>query len=199
MSGGVEFSTSFSLTPSVTRSMHFWDMRLRHYDHDGRARFVTFLTHNRHSILVGERQCVSVVNAIARIRSDAGLRVLGYVVMPEHVHAVVLPPLNGCLGNIVGEIKRLSAREILRYLRSIDSPLIRELEVFRNGQKRHVVWKRRCYDRNCRTTAEMWNAVRYCHDNPVRRGLVDSPTDWRWSSYRWYHDLPNIVLEMDEY
>ena len=28
--------------------------------------------------------------------------------------------------------------------------------------------------------------LRYMHENPVRRGLVASPEEWRWSSYRAY-------------
>ena len=28
--------------------------------------------------------------------------------------------------------------------------------------------------------------LRYMHDNPVKRGLVAAPEDWRWSSYRYY-------------
>jgi len=28
--------------------------------------------------------------------------------------------------------------------------------------------------------------LRYIHRNPVRRGLVESPEQWRWSSYQFY-------------
>jgi hypothetical protein len=28
--------------------------------------------------------------------------------------------------------------------------------------------------------------LRYIHRNPVRRGLVEKPEDWEWSSYRFY-------------
>jgi putative transposase len=28
--------------------------------------------------------------------------------------------------------------------------------------------------------------LRYIHRNPVARGLVASPEQWRWSSYCWY-------------
>jgi putative transposase len=28
--------------------------------------------------------------------------------------------------------------------------------------------------------------LRYMHRNPVKRGLVSSPEEWRWSSYRFY-------------
>jgi putative transposase len=28
--------------------------------------------------------------------------------------------------------------------------------------------------------------LRYIHRNPVQRGLVDRPEDWKWSSFRHY-------------
>ena len=28
--------------------------------------------------------------------------------------------------------------------------------------------------------------LRYMHRNPLKRGLVKSPEQWRWSSYRFY-------------
>jgi putative transposase len=28
--------------------------------------------------------------------------------------------------------------------------------------------------------------LRYMHNNPVKRGLVLAPGDWKWSSYRFY-------------
>jgi hypothetical protein len=32
----------------------------------------------------------------------------------------------------------------------------------------------------------MWRKICYIHQNPVERGLVEKPEDWKWSSARWY-------------
>jgi len=37
-----------------------------------------------------------------------------------------------------------------------------------------------------RTTKTRVEKLRYIHRNPVGRGLVESPEEWRWSSYRSY-------------
>jgi len=39
--------------------------------------------------------------------------------------------------------------------------------------------------------------VKYCHDNPVKRGLVAQPEDWPWSSCRWYQGQREDVPEID--
>jgi hypothetical protein len=38
--------------------------------------------------------------------------------------------------------------------------------------------------------------IRYLHENPVRRKLCDLPTQWQWSSARWYEREPNIGPEI---
>jgi hypothetical protein len=42
------------------------------------------------------------------------------------------------------------------------------------------------YDFNVWTSRKRVEKLRYMHRNPVKRGLVESPELWRWSSYRSY-------------
>jgi hypothetical protein len=39
--------------------------------------------------------------------------------------------------------------------------------------------------------------VNYIHNNPVKRGLVEDPLDWPWSSARWYAGQGEVLLPMD--
>ena len=39
---------------------------------------------------------------------------------------------------------------------------------------------------NVWTTKKRVEKLRYMHRNPVKRGLVSAPEQWRWSSYRFY-------------
>jgi putative transposase len=50
---------------------------------------------------------------------------------------------------------------------------------------RHI-WQAHFYDFNIWTDRKRIEKLQYMHRNPVRRGLVDSPETWRWSSYRSY-------------
>jgi putative transposase len=47
------------------------------------------------------------------------------------------------------------------------------------GQKRY-------YDHNVRNYEGFVGKLRYIHRNPVKRGLAESPEDWKWSSFRHY-------------
>ena len=55
----------------------------------------------------------------------------------------------------------------------------------------------RGYDRNIFTRREFDEKLKYCHKNPITRGLVQRPEDWRWSSYRFYELDDRSVLTMD--
>ncbi len=48
------------------------------------------------------------------------------------------------------------------------------------------VWQTRYYDFNVCTAHKRVEKLRYMHRNPVKRGLVEAPELWRWSSFRAY-------------
>jgi len=47
-------------------------------------------------------------------------------------------------------------------------------------------WQPRYYDFNVWSEDKRIEKLRYIHRNPVRRGLVERPEDWPWSSFRHY-------------
>lgn len=172
-------------------------MKLKHYDNDGSVRFVTFCTHQRLPLLTNDRDRQIVANAIDKGREEHGFKLLAYVIMPEHVHLVILPPEGMRLGNVIGEIKQRSARDILRHLRQSGDLAMKKLIVVRNGKEKSAVWQRRCYDHNCRGEDSVWEKVNYCHQNPVSRGLVQDAAIWRWSSWRAYQGESDVPLQPD--
>ena len=56
----------------------------------------------------------------------------------------------------------------------------------RSGHARAPFWQTRYHDFNVWTEKKQVEKLRYMHRNPVKRGLVATPEDWRWSSYRFY-------------
>jgi putative transposase len=177
-------------------------MKLRHYDHDGRARFVTFNTHKRIPVLTDASIDRIVAACILSVCRRRDVRLLAYVIMPEHVHLVAIPPVEARLGTIVGEMKLSSAMRIHELLIAKQSSFLDLLHADRDGRKKFCLWQRRCYDRNCRTEEEVWEKVNYCHNNPVKRGLVSRPEDWQWSSCRSFirndDALPEIEMTTNE-
>ena len=48
------------------------------------------------------------------------------------------------------------------------------------------VWQKRFYDFDVGSERKRIEKQRYMHRNPVKRGLVEQPEHWKWSSFRAY-------------
>ena len=107
---------------------------------------------------------------------------VGYVVMPEHIHLLVTEPEQGSPSTVMQVLKQGTARALLPRRKPRDA---RQRELF-GEEPRRAFWQARFYDFNVWTTKKRIEKLRYMHRNPVKRGLVQSPEQWRWSSYRFY-------------
>ena len=72
-----------------------------------------------------------------------------------------------------------------RVLRSSKRKDSRQNALFSNPRPLRF-WQPRFYDFNVFTAKKQIEKLKYMHRNPVVRGLVERPEDWRWSSYRFY-------------
>ncbi len=172
---------------------------LRHYDNLNTARFLTFSCYHRFRLFSNDKVIQIFLEELGRVKENHGLRLLGYVVMPEHVHLVVWPPDGLSLGPVIGELKSWSARRMLPHLWKTARQRTDRLRIYRNGQERTVFWQRRCYDHNCRTTEIVREKINYCHNNPVKRGMVGTPGEWQWSSYNWYQGGTDVPILMNKW
>jgi len=161
--------------------------KLRHLDNEGTTRFITFNCYCNLPGLATDLAKYLFLEELASARHKHGFSLLAYVILPEHVHLVLLPPDGMKLGLVVGEMKSRTARRYFAHERRK-----------RIGEKR-VFWQKRCYDHNCRTPETTIEKIRYCHNNPVRQGLVAEPGEWVWSSYNCYHGIENVPLVIDKY
>ena len=120
--------------------------------------------------------------------------------MPEHVHVLLLPQTDKVtVAMILKRIKQPVAQRAIAYLKKNTPKWLNRLRVADSkGRILHRFWQQGGgYDRDIVSPRTAWACVEYIHANPVRRGLVDTPTDWVWSSARWYAGLDNVKLNMD--
>jgi putative transposase len=109
--------------------------------------------------------------------------VVGFVVMPEHVHLLLTKPEIGTPSTVMQLLKQRTACALLPRRKRSDP---RQRNLFVGEPQRRAFWQARFYDFNVWTTKKRFEKLRYMHRNPVKRGLVDAPKQWRWSSYRFY-------------
>jgi putative transposase len=122
------------------------------------------------------------LRVLEQVRRRYRFVVLGFVVMPEHVHPLLSEPDKHTLSVAMQALKLGFARRVLAEQSRYRDP--RQTGLFA-AQPQHI-WQARFYDFNVWTERKRIEKLRYMHRNPVKRGLVVSPEMWRWSSYRNY-------------
>ena len=74
--------------------------------------------------------------------------------------------------------------------------MLQELEYYKLRHKldqKHQLWQEGSHPQAIKTEAMMLQKIEYIHNNPVRRGYVDDPTHWRYSSARCYAGRTGLI------
>jgi REP element-mobilizing transposase RayT len=138
---------------------------LPHYQKVGRSVFVTFCKGNQDAFTPEARDAI-----LQHCLHDNGKRfdLHAAVVMPDHVH-LLLTPLRDekgwpySLPTILKQLKGTSARSVNKLQGS-------------NGP----VWQEESFDHVLRSQESFEEKLEYLSQNPVRRGLVKKPDDYKW-------------------
>ena len=147
--------------------------------------FITCSCYRRAPLLGTARRRDLFLSILEQTRQRYGFVVVGYVVMPEHFHLLASEPEKGNPSTVMQVLKQRFARRLLSQLRCADGPGQLSLWDTEAIAAAHV-WQRRSYDFNVWSEHKRIEKLRYMHRNPVARGLVREPEQWRWSSYRQY-------------
>jgi len=151
--------------------------------------FLTFSCYQRQPLLNDATRCELFLKILERVRRRYRLVILGYVVMPEHVHLLVSEPQRETLSTTVQALKLGFVRSLK--IRNDTTVLPRSRNYSETwGTPRSSIserfWQARFYDFNVWTEKKRIEKLRYIHRNPVKRGLVASPEHWPWSSFGHY-------------
>ncbi len=155
----------------------------REVPHD--VRFLTFSCERRLPLLAHPEIAGLFATRLAEARTVFNLRLIAWVVMPEHVHLLVVPSGGVPLDRVLEFIKKSVAQRVIARWKRLNAPVLARIADHADGKPRF--WQKGGgFDRNVRDVEELTGEIRYVHCNPVTRGLCGLPTDWPFSSARWW-------------
>jgi putative transposase len=128
--------------------------------------FITTSCYGRLPLLTSPAARDRFLEVLERVRRRLQFVVIGYVVMPEHFHLLISEPELGTPSDAMKQLKHRTS--------------------FRIDHDGEHLWQHRFYDFNVWSARKRIEKLKYMHRNPVVRGLVSNPEDWKWSSYRFY-------------
>ncbi|QEH35282.1 Transposase IS200 like protein [Aquisphaera giovannonii] len=150
----------------MRRRPHSRDLRKGRVSAPWETYFISKCTEHRRPLLARAVAAEVVIDSLAYFRTRESIKLLAFVVLPEHFH-VLFTLLPGP-----------SLSEILRRSNSYTANRIRDLLAL-DG----TVWQDDGFhDHRCRDDDEALAYAEYLEYNPVRRGLVTAPEDWPFSS-----------------
>ena len=162
---------------------------LRRYEGEGDARFLTISCYKRLPLLGSDAIRDAYADHLSGCfdGNDDRVRLIAWVAMPEHVHLLLLPPVEVPIAGILQSVNGGFSFKVLKRWRELDAPISAKIM---DGRGRPRYWQRGGgFDKNIADERAVGEVVDYIHANPVRRGLCDLPRQWRWSSAAWYDGL----------
>ena len=169
---------------------------LKRYDGRGELHFITFSCYRRLPLLGAARARTRFVKELARVRKEYAFLLVGYVVMPNHVHLLISEPKKGTPSTVLQMVKQ----RVSHKMRKTKSPAPK-------GQRRlpfpkflsdlPSFWQPRFYDFNVYSAKKQKEKLDYMHANPVNRFLVQHPKDCAWSSWSFYFTSQPGLIPID--
>jgi putative transposase len=158
----------------------------------GHLHFITFSCYRRLPLLRSVRAKNTFVKILNEVRERYGFSLVGYVVMPEHVHLLISEPRGGTPSTVAQVLKQRVSRRLRRRRRPSASQLSLPFQGGDDSLPRF--WQRRFYDFNVWSLKKRVEKLHYMHMNPIKRGLVAHPKDWPWSSFSFYSKLKQGLI-----
>ncbi len=169
--------------------------RSRYKITDARApHFLTATVNNWLPLFTRPETVQILLDSWRYLQQESDFTLYGYVILENHLHMVAA---SSDLGLDIQRFKSWTAREILLLLQKRRSQ--RMLELLALFKRRHKtastyqVWEEGSHPQLVESEAVMRQKLNYIHQNPVKRGYVELPEHWRYSSARDYHGLKGLI------
>ncbi len=128
-----------------------------------------------------------IVQSLSYCRQKKGLKLFAYVVMDNHVHAIVSADK---LFPIIKDFKSYTAREITKTAKTDEKKwLLNQFEFYKKKYKKdseYQVWQEGFHPQVIMGRDVFKQKVEYVHNNPVKSGIVETAEHWIYSSARNY-------------
>jgi putative transposase len=163
------------------------------------AHELTLRAHLRQSILEIPEICAHLAERIRAESDHFGFSVWAFVFMPDHFHLLVQSQqLNYDVGDYLDAIKQSFQERAIEILAEHSPQVLSRLRKQQGSKIDYDFWQRTTgQNRNVDFSRPLRPLINHLHENPVRKGLVTDPLEWKWSSAGAYAGRPLPQLQPD--
>ena len=147
------------------RNPHQRNLRRHRVSEPGLCYFITTNVNDALPVFARGECALVVIESLRWLAAQDRLVLAGYVVMPDHLHFAMLLSHGQTLGGLMDSLKTHTAREVNKLL-----------------GRQGALWQAQYYDHVVRNVQSYAARLDYMHVNPVRKGLVQQPEDYLFST-----------------
>jgi len=169
---------------------------------DSPAYYLTSVAHDRLPVFKTAMLKTIACNALNEARISASLLIFAYVVMPDHLHALIGSQRKP--SEVSRYVNGISGHRVINYLKEkgFYSSLQKLQRESGNRQHKYSLWDHHPNLKLITTENGLIEKANYIHQNPVRAGLVERAEDYRWSSIRCWQRRPledePLLVDIDQ-
>jgi hypothetical protein len=120
--------------------------------------------------------------------------------MENHLHIIASSEK---LAKEIGNFKSFTAHKIIDYLKERNAQnVLKQLAYYKLRHKQdrdYQLWQEDTHPQRIHDADMMRQKIEYTHYNPVKRGYVDDPIHWRYSSARIYAGEVGLLEVMTDW
>ena len=139
-------------------------------------------------------ETVSIILQSLRFLQAEGLKLYAYVILENHCHMVVQ---SNQLDKDMDRFKQFTAKTLLAYLQEQKVKVILDqLAFYKKNHKQdrnYQFWQEGYHPEWIQSNEMMQQKIEYIHNNPVKRGYVESAEHWCYSSARNYSGKQGLI------
>ena len=153
--------------------------------------YITAVCKDRLSVFSKDEMKAHACAALDEARRSGKFLIFAYVMMLDHLHIITDGEKKP--STILRFIKGIISHRIIEYLKAheFESSLEKLRHQERERQYKYSLWEQESNVLLLTSEAFFMQKVNYIHLNPVRAGLVESATDYHWSSARFWAKCPD--------
>lgn len=160
-------------------------MKTKRFDIENYCHFVTTKTHHNVKIFNKEENTELFLRVLFEVRQKLNFSLIGFVIMPDHLHLMVVPDRRNTISDVMRHLKGRFARLYNKSRRINSADYGKKVIVDRTGNlspSRANIWQESFYDHVIRNEQELLEKLNYIHNNPVTAKMVAKPEDYKFSS-----------------
>ncbi len=145
------------------------------------------------------KYCDIIIDWLKFCQQNRGLKLFAFFILDNHIHLVATAEE---FSKVNTSLKKYTARQIIDELKKDNKDwLLTELSFYKKKYKTksdYQVWQEGSHPQLISSDRMLIQKIEYIHNNPVKRGLVDKPGHWRYSSARNYFLGDHSLIQIEK-